>query len=570
MTMRTVFRLLIAAVLLALALSTAGAAEATRPLLLLFETVKGEGADKPLAELATRAIRGYFRETQKVDVALFDRESPTVKRAVMEKKLTDSKIASYASQNERVEVAGELGFQYAAGAEVTVKEVEVEVLSPGVVSVKPAGAPSTGETKPEEEPKAEEKPRVITSVIEVKVWVGRVNGGKAGRWEAIGSATAAGAGERDMENAMQSSASFAVNDIARRAFQELQRVAEKNPDAGAESTAIGAGQLPAAVQPSASDYAARAEESLKGGNTALAIQHYSQAVNADPTNGSLRMKLAEAYALRAMYTEAEDELIRAGKAGVGEDLIAEARSRIEAIRGGNTPAEPETGQVPPEPVQAEPSPRAADKPINGQVTPAVARMVQGDKLWSEGKPDEAAAAYAEAIKLDPADWRGYERLAVVNASISLFGESRKAVEMLAKIQPDPSAQTVDKRYDLLRKAFDKHFLALLRQYETDGADFEKSIITRESYYNSVKGLAIRLESMASFLDALTVPAAKQAAHLRRGVACGLAAQAAASLLDYLETNNEKAKSNAVVFATQARTEIDAASKLDENKVVVTQ
>lgn len=543
-------RLMAVALLVATAMP-AHCADARRPLLLLYETSKGEGVDKELAEATTKAIRGYFRETQKVDVAIFDRDSPTVVRAVMEKKLTPEKVANYASQAERLEVGSELGFHYAGGAEVSVKMVEVDAKASGAVSVKPAG---TGEEGKSADKKDQPVARQMLSVLEVKLWVGRTSGGKADRWEAIGSASANGAGERDLDNAMQSAASFAVNDISRRAFADLPRVTEKGAETGAESTAIGADQPPAVAQPTASDYAARAEDSLKSGNIALAIQQYTRAVNAEPTNGALRAKLAEAYAAKGMYDEAEDVLKRAESMGVDSAVVEAARKRIEDAKNGAKP----TQATPEEP---KPAPRE-DKPVNGGSTSAIARLVQGDKLWSEGKPDEAAAAYAESIKLNPADWRAYERLAVVDASMSLFGESRKVLEQLEKVQPDPPKRVAENRYNMLRKSFDARFMDLLKQYQTNGADFEKSIITRESYYNTVRGLAVRLESMASFLDALKPSASAQPAHLHRSVACGLAAQAAASLLDYLETNNEKAKSNASVFAAQAKAEMDTAAKLD--------
>ncbi|MGB9619049.1 MAG: tetratricopeptide repeat protein, partial [Armatimonadota bacterium] len=224
---------------------------------------------------------------------------------------------------------------------------------------------------------------------------------------------------------------------------------------------------------------------------------------------------------------------------------------------------------------AEPSPSTSDTRVSvtgpaarNAVPDSIAKMIEGDKLWRSGKPDEAAQAYKDSIKLNPNDWRAYERLAVVNASMSLFGESRKALEQLAKVQPNPPPTVLANRYELLREYFDKHFAALVNQYESAAADFEKKIITRESYYNVVKGLAIRLEAMAGFLDAVEAPPLKKPAHLHRSLACGLMAQAAASLLDYLETNAAKSKSNAEVFASQAKAEIQSAAKLEENKIVV--
>jgi tetratricopeptide (TPR) repeat protein len=285
-------------------------------------------------------------------------------------------------------------------------------------------------------------------------------------------------------------------------------------------------------------------------------------VNADPADVALRVKLGEAYARKGMFREAEDELARAREAGADVTLIAAAQGRIQAMRSAETAAR----AIPPRPGSR--VSMTNGKSFNGAPATSIAKMVEGDKLWNSGKPDEAADAYKESVKLNPNDWRAHERLAVVDASMSLFGESRKALDELAKVQPKPPPSVVANRYEMLRGYFDKHFTALVRQYETTGADFEKKIITRESYYNAVKGLALRLESMASFLDAVTAPSAKKPAHLRRSLACGLMAQAASSLLDYLETNAAKSKTNAEIFANQAKSETQAAAKLDENKVIV--
>jgi len=146
--------------------------------------------------------------------------------------------------------------------------------------------------------------------------------------------------------------------------------------------------------------------------------------------------------------------------------------------------------------------------------------------------------------------------------MSMFGESRSVIELLNKVQPNPPSDVIKNRYLMFRKAFDNHFAALLKQYDSDSSDFAKRVITRESYYNTIKGLSIRMESMAKFLDVLTVPDANTTSNLRRSLACGLMAQAASNQLDYLETNSETSKSNAATFATQAKKEIETAAKMD--------
>ncbi|MDH7601226.1 MAG: tetratricopeptide repeat protein, partial [Armatimonadota bacterium] len=512
--MNRVISALIAVIAAAGFVAQPAAAAESRPLVLVFETTRGEGADKDLAAETTRAIRDYLRETKRVEATVFDRESPTVLRAIMEKMLTPDKVASYASQDERIEVARILGFQYAAGAEVSVKNLKVKPVGSNLLEVLPPGpAKESGGTtteRPSEPAPAASAGQsgteaAETAVVEVKLWMARVGGGKRDRWEVIRSSQAVGTRALDLRNAMHSAASAAVLSISRIAFAQLPAVSQPEPATGTESTAIGTEQPPATARPTASEYAARAEQSMEAGNLALAIEQFKRAVDANPTDPSIRIKLAEAYARRGMYKEAEDELARAKMLGGDEKLIADAQARLERLKS----AQIEVIIEPERETRVSLTPAKTSKSTGS----AVAKMIEGDKLWQSGKPDEAAEAYKEAIKLDPKDWRAYERLAAVNASMSLFGESRKALEQLASLQPDPPSETLANRYELFRSYFDTYFNALIRQYDAAAADFEKKIISRESYYNTVKGIAMRLELMASFLNALQVPPLKKPAHI---------------------------------------------------------
>jgi len=521
--------------ILAASAAHAFAAE-TRPVLLLFETAAASGADKQLAASATRALRNYLKDTMRVDPVIFDRESPTVQRAVLEKKLNADDIASYSNQGQRLHVAQVLGFQYAAVGEVG----------------------------------------VVESKVEVKLWIARVKGNSKDRWESTAISTAGGLGLQDLDNAMQSAASAVVTDISRRAFADLPVIRETGPITGLESTTIAVPEQPAG--PSANDYAAKAEESIKLGNLAVAIQELQRAINADPTNPELRLKLADVYARKGMYGEANSALGAAVMIGASAESVEAVRKRIESLQKGPEPVASEAEVLQAQPGQAVAVPKAtlSESPNskvsqNGPNTPAaaaVAKMIAGDRLWAKGETDAAADAYREAITLNPADYRGYERLAVVNASMGLFNEARSAMERLRSLQPDAAAQTIANRYEMFRKAFDNHFAALLRKYDADSGEYARKKITRETYYNSIKGMAMRLESMAKFLDVLPVPAEKEPANLHRGLACGLMIQAAASLLDYLESNNSKSKRNAAVFVEQAKKEFESSARREANKVII--
>lgn len=526
--MRKLFAILITVTLCLSSIAWVSAAEVEspaeeyqRPMVLLFDVSVGDGADKTLAAAATKALRMYMHETNRVDAMIFERESPTVLRAIMDKRLTADSVASYSSRTQRLEVAKTLAFQYAAGAEISIKNQSVEIA----------------------------------------LWVAKVDGGKRAEWESTGSAAVGGTGDINADNAMQCAASAVVIDMVEKAFADIEPVDRPVAASGDQTIALPANQIQAL--PNAVEYKSAADFSLDAGNLALAIQQYTQAVNADPMNGELRIKLAEAYARKGLYNDANNELNQALFVGADKALVDASRDRIDAMRNGETTSGQNANaeQNPASQPSAKSDGEVIDVVVSKSNTSAsVQKIIEGDNLWNAGKLKEASDAYKAAMKLNSGDWRIYERLAILNASMGLFSESRQVLALLAVVQPNPAPEMVRTRYDLLTKAFDSHFNGLIKQYDNDSSNYLSHKITRESYYNCVKGYVTRLESMALFVDQITVPLEKQSANLHRSLASGLMSQAASSMLDYLETNNENSKTNAEVIEAKARKEIEAAAK----------
>ena len=148
-------------------------------------------------------------------------------------------------------------------------------------------------------------------------------------------------------------------------------------------------------------------------------------------NGALRVKLADAYARKGLYTEANYQLDQAAASGATSDAVAAEKARIDQMMNGQTPAPDKAGAQKPDNSDSTTGSTAGTSDNcqtigstssggSADATPATAasKMLEGDKLWNQGNPDDAALAYKDAIKLDPNDWRAYERLAVVDASMS--------------------------------------------------------------------------------------------------------------------------------------------------------
>lgn len=529
--------------------------ESKQPAVLIFNSIAGSEISRDLAASSVRALRTYFVDTRRVEATIVNSDSPMVQRAIAEKKITATMLTTETSREKRTEIAGLLGCDYASAAEISIvkgaditSELKMPKLPRNAVVDK---SKDTGDQR---------------DFLKIKVWLSKVDGGPRDEFESTQLTPLSGSSS-SYDNTMQTSLSTAVLDLTKKAFAKITPSAQPAVPAPEVTAATPQPELPTSGLPTASDYSSKAEASIKDGNIALAIMQYSEAVSADPSNTGLRIKLAETYARKGLFDESGKELDSAKAMGADQAAVEASRAKIDQMRTAKD--KPKANPEPPaveKTVDAKPD-TAAATPDQAATAPASprdvsVRLAQGDKLWTQGEMEGAADAYSQAIKLNPKDWRGYERLAAVNASMSLFGEAGKALDQLKSVQPNPPDETVSRRYVMFRRAFDKSFLVLMNQLETEGASFEKKTMNRESYYASVNGIGIRLETMAKFLDTLTVPSISKAANLRRSMACGLVSQASASLLDYLETNSKKAKANADTFMAQAKKELDAVVSLE--------
>ncbi len=477
----------------------------SRPVMLLFELKAGEGARKDVAKAATVSVRKYLRNTEKVDVILFDRESPIVERAVVQKALTEEQITTYAAREDRINVAVALQFDYACAGDITIDGNNIKINLWG--------------GKPGE--KAKDKPLI---------------------WEGVGSSSASGTGDNGIANAVESAASMAVLDMANKAFGGLVRIPSKDALAQDNSDAI----TPAVDSgDSVGDLFAKGDEAAAAGNTAVAIDYYKQVINKAPNNFEARLKLADIFIKRGYNDEAKDEINRAEALGADPKECERLRNKIagiDAVAGGTDP-------------QQQPAPDATkpDKPIQTRTFtyPNDSKILEGDRLWNEKATDKALAAYREAAKITPSDYRPYERMAMLYASVGKFGECVQTLAALNKADPYPPENDLANRYRVFSLTFDKHFESAMKKYNSSFNAYADGSSTRESYYNTLRSLSTRLTQMASFADSMPAPAYAQAVNAKRGSAATFLAQAVSSVLLYLETGDSAQTENADVFASQA-------------------
>ena len=134
---------------------------------------------------------------------------------------------------------------------------------------------------------------------------------------------------------MQGVVSAAILDLTQKAFAKVAPVSRRRrcpskPRQSAEP------DMPTGKAPTAADYVSQADDNLSMANLALAIDQYSKAVSADPSDGKLRIKLAEAYAKKGLYDQATDELDRALFVGIDRDIVDASRQKIARMQAGKT------------------------------------------------------------------------------------------------------------------------------------------------------------------------------------------------------------------------------------------
>jgi tetratricopeptide (TPR) repeat protein len=180
-------------------------------------------------------------------------------------------------------------------------------------------------------------------------------------------------------------------------------------------TAIAAPRAPA---PAAQRKAQQAEEAVKAGDWRTALFAWQEAVNLDPENGDLRMRLGEAYERLAAWDEAARMFeVAAALAPPGTEALRRAE-RARALRDGKEP--------PPEPARA-------------SGTPAAPAYEAGVAAIAQGRYREALESLDEAVRKDPG-----LAVAYIARAGALFGLGRyvdSAADYRTALALDPSRAT---------------------------------------------------------------------------------------------------------------------------------
>lgn len=338
-----------------------------------------------------------------------------------------------------------------------------------------------------------------------------------------------------LTNALRSTTNTVVEKLSMEVFAALPQVVEK-PAAErlTDPTAVTDADTARRIE--------RANNFMLSGNTAAAINELRRGVNNDPRNPTLRILLAKAYAKRGLYDNATRELNEATRMAPDSDAVLQATAELYETTGSSQDTITfYEGQI-------------AKKPDNVKL-----RVSLGDLLWKKARVDDAIKRYEEAAALDPKNVNIQDRLVRCYAAKSQFKESLKHLEIIAKLEPTPDPAKVAERYSALMVVVEAEVKSISTQFDQGAKTYEDQEQTREQYYNLVKSLTLRSDTLAQYLDKVTAPQPLSSAHSHRTLAVSLLSQAGTSMMSFLESNSSEQQNEATLYLSEAKKELSLAA-----------
>jgi tetratricopeptide (TPR) repeat protein len=472
----------------------------SKPILLLFPVNPGEGAGKDMGIEATRAFKSYLTETGKADITDLDPDSPLLVRAIQENRIQKEDVGSATTPEARLKIAQLLGINLVISGDVWVKDDKVNL----------------------------------------SAWLGDTKTKKIGMLATAVKISADGDYARATSNALQSAASTLMIQLADEALKEVKPAKPLDTTNVVDSGS--ATVEPDLVMPAddSGTYLTSAEQYLKAGDDANAILAYRRAINVDPKNIDIRVKLSKLYTNRRMFPQAIDELERAQQIDPKNEAVRNELARVYEAKGSPDKAAGVYVK------QADTNPKDIS-----------ARITAGDSYYAQKNLGEAEKQYQLAAQTDPASPVPHEKLMLLFAGQSRFSDAGKELEQLQKLDSKPDQQALSKRYSSAITSVGTGLNSLIFEYDAATSNFADHNITREACYDIIKGLNPRLDDISAFVQTITPPDASTASNKRLVLGCNLLSQSASRALSYLETNKSSVKEDAAILFAQAKKNIAA-------------
>ena len=475
--------------------------KAARPLVMVFPLPGNDKDQTPCDPEIVSVVTSLLAKNANVDTMVFNRDHPTINRAVLEGKIRSDVLAKPWEPGHSAEIARGAGATYGLRIQGSVDSENVHV------SLELYKVPS------------------------------------GGRWVAEGASKIAsglsGMAATTRKNAITTAASSAVSRIVILAFggAAIERLIQPEELAPVSSDARETKAGPRNIQAEHDKLVKESESYFKKGDLNNAVCALRRAVNLMPGEAQTRVKLADAYWKLGMSQEAIDECIR-GLLFSKDSALYSALAQYYTTTGDLDSAANEYEEI------------VRLNPDNID-----ARLDLGDLYWNQGKIEQAAAQYEEAARLAPQNPAPHEKLYKLYGARYMYD---RALQHLVRAREASSGKdlTQAEKFSLLAQVIYEEWNSVLGKLKTVTEQFDGLEIGREDYYRECKNVDALAEGLANFVASQVVAEEFKSAYSHAVLATSLLSQSTASLLSYLETDKGQYAQQAELLQSEAKTEMN--------------
>jgi len=409
------------------------------PKCLIYDSDLGPGSEESDSKLVARTIKYYVDRSGKIESIIYNPELSSVILAIKKEKLTLEDILVNAPINSRIKVASVLGFDYVMISEVT-KEAETLTVNLNVYNLKNNDILSFKSSTRASSNSNQYNNNVHTVCGSVVL--------------------------QALNKIFNQSTDFSGNDINKVDVEAKEKIYAENDLSGLTVKQLLSG----------------ADNLIKANKAGEAILYITKAIDLEPDNEELRIKLADAYFRKQMYKEALDSYYTAINMGYRGNDIMDLKTKYES-RVKSTPVDPiilnEENRV-----------IVINSSGNAENTEDV-KLVSGlleeaDKQWKDGRTSEAIKKYNEIIINYPNDYRAYERLVLLYANTQKYVEAASVIKTMNVRGVDNDYKAILNRSRLIYTIVAAAYNKMIPTLKDISYNLQKDENTKKSYYDQIK------------------------------------------------------------------------------------
>ena len=285
----------------------------------------------------------------------------------------------------------------------------------------------------------------------------------------------------------------------------------------------------------------QADTSIEKNDPPSAIYAIRRAINLDPGNTDLRIRLAELYLSLKLTNKAIEEYRNAAHFNKSDERIYNQLVAIFMKAGKFDEAVSYLEEA------IRINPKNVDALLN-----------LGDLYWNLSRINESEKAYVDASGIAPGNSAAHEKLYKLYYAKREFDKAFP--QRLLSKQMAAGDESEDSRYHILSEIIKGEYVGITGKLRASRVDFDKQVISREDYYQECKAAVKEIDAFSNFASKEKVPAKVMAAHSHAMLALNLLSQECGSMVSYFETEKRHYLDQSDVFSSEAQNEMDAYEK----------